>query len=381
MKLENFQSGNYANQGDFSSIVPSPIDVPWTWSDTSLNMLLEKASHEIGGLNAFAELVPNMDIYIKMHIRTEANKSSRIEGTKTSIEEELMRLEDVAPEKRDDHIEVNNYVKALHHGIDRILSDKFPLCLRLIREIHEILMQSSRGENKSPGEFRRSQNWIGGSMPSTAHFVPPSVSDMVVSLGDFEQFINNDKSGIPHLVKAAIIHYQFETIHPFLDGNGRVGRLIIPLYLLSKGVISKPCFYISDYFERNRDLYYAALDKPRKENDLGHWIKFFLSGAIDTAKSAKARFSRAVQVVGELNEKALSIKGRPENVHAILRVFYIEPMLTMNMVSDKTKLPIRTVINIVKELSIKGLLHETTGFSRNKVFILKDYVDAFRVFD
>jgi len=379
MKLENFQSGGYAKQGDFSSFVPASVDVPWEWNDTSLNMLLERASGEIGGLNAFAELVPNIDIFIKMHLRTEANKSSKIEGTKTSVEEDLMRVEDISPEKRDDHIEVSNYVKALQYGIDRVTNDQFPLCLRLIREIHDVLMQSARGEHKAPGEFRRSQNWIGGSMPSTAHYVPPSVPDMQVALADMETFINNDTNNIPHLVKAAIVHYQFETIHPFLDGNGRVGRLIIPLYLLSKGVISKPCFYISDYFERNRELYYNALDKPRRDNDLGHWIKFFLSASIDTAKSAKMKFNNAVHVVQDLNDQALTVKGRIENVRAILNVFYLDPMLGMKDICEKTKLPQATVSVIVNDMRKNGLLEETTGFSRNKAFLLKSYFDAFKI--
>ena len=378
MKLESYLAGEYANQSDFKSFVPTAIDLPWEWSDTSLNMLLERASSEIGGLNAFAELVPNIDIYIKMHIRTEANKSSKIEGTKTSIEEDIMRLEDVSPEKRDDHVEVNNYVHALQHGIDRITNDQFPLCLRLIREIHEVLMQGVRGEHKAPGEFRRTQNWIGGSMPSTAIFVPPSVPDMEVALSDFERFLNNDANSIPHLIKAAIAHYQFETIHPFLDGNGRVGRLIIPLYLLAKGVISKPCFYISDYFERNRELYYSALDKPRKDNDLGHWIRFFLSAAIDTAKSAKNKFNNAVHVVQELKERATNVKGRVENTRAILNVFYLKPILGMKEICEKANLPQRTVSDIVNEMQKNGLLLETTGFSRNKVYMLKDYVDAFK---
>ena len=206
MQLEKFQAGRFVKQGGFSAFAPANIDVPWKWGDTSLNMLLERASCEIGGLNAFAELVPNIDIYIKMHIRTEANKSSKIEGTKTSIEEDLMRVEDVPPEKRGDHVEVQNYVKALQHGIDRIAQDGFPLCLRLIREIHEVLMQGARGEHKSPGEFRRTQNWIGGSMPSTAVYVPPNVPDMHAALADFEKFLNNDDNDIPHLVKAAIAH-------------------------------------------------------------------------------------------------------------------------------------------------------------------------------
>ena len=379
MQLEKFQAGGYAKQNDYSTFVPAPVDIPWEWRDTSLNMLLEKASSEIGGLNAFAELVPNIDIYIKMHIRTEANKSSKIEGTKTSIEEDLMRIEDIAPEKRDDYIEVHNYINALQHGINRITTDDFPLCLRLIREMHEVLMQGVRGEHKAPGEFRRSQNWIGGTMPSTAMYVPPSVPDMNIALSDFEKFLNNDANNIPHLIKAAIAHYQFETIHPFLDGNGRVGRLIIPLYLLNKGVITKPCFYISDYFERNRELYYAALDKPRKENDLGHWIKFFLTAAIDTAKSAKVKFSNAVKVVSELNERANSVKGRIENVRAILNAFYLEPMLGMKEICEKTGLPQRTVSDIVNDMQKNNILTETTGFSRNKVFMLKSYVDAFKI--
>jgi len=379
MKLESYLAGGYANQGDYKSFVPAPINSQWEWSDTSLNMLLERASSEIGGLNAFAELVPNIDIYIKMHIRAEANKSSKIEGTKTSIEEDLMRLEDVSPEKRDDHLEVNNYVHALQHGIDRITNDQFPLCLRLIREIHEVLMQGVRGEQKAPGEFRRSQNWIGGSMPSTAIFVPPSAPDMEIALADFELFLNNDANNIPHLIKAAIAHYQFETIHPFLDGNGRIGRLIIPLYLLSKGVISKPCFYISDYFERNRELYYSALDKPRKDNDLGHWIRFFLSAAIDTAKSAKNKFNNAIYVVQDLNERATNVNGRIENIRTILNAFYLKPILGMKDICEQADLPQATVSNIVNDMHKKGILEETTGFLRNKVYTLKDYVNAFTI--
>jgi Fic family protein len=173
--------------------------------------------------------------------------------------------------------------------------------------------------------------------------------------------------------------YQFETIHPFLDGNGRVGRLIIPLYLLNKGVITKPCFYISDYFERNRELYYAALDKPRKENDLGHWIKFFLTAAIDTAKSAKIKFSNAVKIVNELNEKSSMVKGGIDSVRTILNMFYLEPMLSVNELCEKTGLIKRNVFNIINDMQKQQILTETTGFSRNKVFMLKSYVDAFKI--
>jgi len=202
---------------------------------------------------------------------------------------------------------------------------------------------------------------------------------MQVALADFEAFMNNDANNIPHLVKAAIIHYQFETIHPFLDGNGRIGRLIVPLYLLSKGVISKPCFYISDYFERNRELYYNALDKPRLENDLRHWIKFFLSASIDTAKSAKIKFNNAVHVVQELNERAFTVKGLIENVRAILNLFFLNPMLGMRDICEKAKLPQATVSGIVNDMQRNGLLEETTGFSRNKVYLLRCYFDVFKI--
>lgn len=195
----------------------------------------------------------------------------------------------------------------------------------------------------------------------------------------FEKFLNNDGYNIPHLIKAAIAHYQFETIHPFLDGNGRVGRLIIPFYLLNKGVISKPCFYISDYLERNRELYYAALESPRKNNDLTHWIKFFLTAAIDTAKSAKIKFNNVLNIVGELNGRAPDIKGRPENVRAILNVFYSEPTLSMKEICEKTVLPQATVSAIVNDMHKNKILTEITGFSRNKIFMLKYYVEAFKI--
>ena len=247
MNVNKFKSGSYRNQDDYKTFKPTCINHPWRWSDPEINTLLEKASSELGSLNAFSDLIPNIDIYISMHIRTEANKSNKIEGTKTTVEEDLLPVEDISPEKRDDYQEVQNYINAMHTGIKRIIVDNFPLCNRLIRELHEILLQGVRGEHKTPGEFRKSQNWIGGTRPSNAVYVPPSIIDMPDLMSDFEKFINNDECNVPNLIKIAILHYQFETIHPFLDGNGRIGRLIIPLYLLDKKLLSKPCFYISDF--------------------------------------------------------------------------------------------------------------------------------------
>ena len=379
MRIEKFKSGIYVNQDDYKTFKPTFINEVWEWGDTEINTLLEEASRELGGLNSFSDLIPNIDVYIKMHTKTEANKSSKIEGTKTSIEEDLLRIDDIAPERRDDHEEVQNYIIALNYGIDRIAKDDFPLCNRLICEIHAKLLQGVRGKHKTPGEFRRSQNWIGGTMPSDALYVPPNILDMPDLMSDFEKLINNDEIKVPHLIKIALLHYQFETIHPFLDGNGRIGRLIIPLYLLSKGVLDKPCFYISDYFEKNRDAYYEALNRVRTRNDLRHWIKFFLTASIYTAKTAKAKFKKVVTLVNELNKEVLDIKGKPDNAMRVLDAFYDNPILSSNELQKITKLTQPTVDSAINGMLKKDILREITGYSRNRIYALHRYFDIFAI--
>ncbi|MDD2481568.1 MAG: Fic family protein [Lutispora sp.] len=377
MKVEKFKSGIYIRQNDYSTFKPAYINETWDWEDSEINILLEEASRELGGLNSFADLIPNIDVYIKMHIKTEANKSSKIEGTKTSIEEDFMQIEDVSPEKRNDYEEVQNYIMALNYGIERIVKDDFPLCNRLICEIHEKLMRGVRGKNKTPGEFRKSQNWIGGTKPSDAIYVPPSIIEMPDLMSDFEKFINNDNIRVPHLVKIALLHYQFETIHPFLDGNGRIGRLIIPLYLLSKEILEKPCFYISDFFEKNRTAYYEALDRVRMKNDMRYWIKFFLTASIYTAKTAKSKFKRVVELVNQLNKQVLDIKGRPENTIKMLEAFYDVPMLSGKQLQEITGLTQPTVDSAIKGMLERDMLREITGYSRNRIYSLYKYFDIF----
>lgn len=249
MKLEEYKAGEYKQGNGYKAFLPSNINYNWGWDDTKLDSLLAEANRQIGELNAYSLLLPNVDLYIKMHVKIEANKSSRIEGTKTTIEEDLSELRDINPEKRDDWEEVQNYVKATDYGVARI-SEGFPVCNRLFREIHKILLTGVRGEKKTPGEFRISQNWIGGTMPSTAAYVPPLVEDLSDCLKDLELFINNEDIDTPDLIKIAMIHYQFESIHPFLDGNGRIGRLLIPLYLQSKKYLDNPCLYISTFLKK-----------------------------------------------------------------------------------------------------------------------------------
>ena len=377
MQIEKFVSGSFSNQRGFKSFLPSIINTSWNWTNPEINVLLEQASSELGGLDSFSDLIPNIDVYIQMHIRTEANKSSKIEGTKTSIEEDLMKIEDIAPEKRDDHEEVWNYIDAMNYGISRIQKDDFPLTTRLIREIHRVLMRGVRGEHKTPGEFRTQQNWIGGTMPSNAVFVPPCVDDMHELLSDFEKFIHNDEQQVPHLIKIAIIHYQFETIHPFQDGNGRIGRLIIPLYLLEKKILSKPCFYISDFFEKHRTAYYDALQNVRVNNDLTNWIVFFLRAVIHTAKSAKFKFKNAVQLVGEFEERMLLFAGRPDNNRSILKAFFNDPILTSKQLQDSLPISQPTINKVIRGMLDSDMLEEITGYGRNRIFALMKYLRVF----
>ena len=376
MKLEEYKSGKYVKMNDYKAFIPSKINYNWGWDDTKLDKLLAEANRQIGELNAYSLLIPNVDLYIKMHVKIEANKSSRIEGTRTTVEEDLLDVTDINPEKRDDWEEVQNYVKATNYGIERI-RDGFPVCTRLIREIHEILMQGVRGEYKTPGEFRVSQNWIGGSMPSTAVYVPPPHTEVTECLSDFEKFINNEEIDTPDLIKIAILHYQFESIHPFLDGNGRIGRLLIPLYIQSKGMLEKSCLYISDYIERNKDTYYDMLTRVRTNNDMIGWIKFFLEAVIETSKTAKEKFRNVVKFTMEMDKVIMDLSVKPENARKVLDVLYDEPIISRKKILEKIDIKPTTLNVTVNSLQERGIIQETTGYSRNQVFAFQKYINLF----
>lgn len=376
MKLEEYKSGEYKQGTGYKAFLPSNINYNWGWNDTKLDSLLAEANRQIGELNAYSLLLPNVDLYIKMHVKIEANKSSKIEGTRTTIEEDLSDLQDINPEKRDDWEEVQNYVKATNYGIERI-NDGFPVCNRLIRDIHRILLNGVRGEKKTPGEFRISQNWIGGTMPSTAAYVPPLVEDVADCLKDLELFINNEEIDTPDLIKIAIIHYQFESIHPFLDGNGRIGRLLIPLYLQSKKYLDNPCLYISFFFEKNRDLYYQKLNDVRVKNDIIGWIKFFLEGIIETAKIAKEKFKKVVELTKKIDVQITDLKVKYDNAKKIIDYFYDEPYTSRKKISEALQMPESTVNGVINELKSANIIRETTGYSRNQIFVFSEYVEIF----
>lgn len=376
MKLEEYKSGEYIKMNDYKAFIPSKINYNWGWDDTKLDKLLAEANRQIGELNAYSLLIPNVDLYIKMHVKIEANKSSRIEGTRTTVEEDLLDIIDINPEKRDDWEEVQNYVKAINYGVKRI-SEGFPVCTRLIREIHKILMTGVRGEHKAPGEFRISQNWIGGSMPSTAVYVPPPYTEIDECLSDFEKFINNEKIDTPDLIKIAILHYQFESIHPFLDGNGRIGRLIVPLYIQSKGMLQKSCLYISDYIERNKDTYYDMLTRVRTRNDMIGWIKFFLEAVIETSKIAKEKFRRVVKLTMEMDKIVFELSVRSDNAKKVIDALYNEPVINRKKLCELTNIKESTIKNIINCFLENNIIVETTGYSRNQIFTFKKYTDLF----
>lgn len=376
MKLEDYKSGEYVKMNDYKAFIPSKINYNWGWDDTKLDKLLAEANRQIGELNAYSLLIPNVDLYIKMHVKIEANKSSRIEGTRTTVEEDLLDVTDINPEKRDDWEEVQNYVKATNYGVERI-KEGFPVCTRLIRELHKILMQGVRGEHKTPGEFRTSQNWIGGSMPSNAVYVPPPHTEIAECLTDFEKFINNEEIDTPDLIKIAILHYQFESIHPFLDGNGRIGRLLIPLYIQSKGMLDKSCLYISDYIERNKDIYYDMLTRVRTHNDMIAWIKFFLEAVIETSKTAKEKFRNVVELTMEMDKTIIDLPIKAENAKKVIDVLYNEPVINRKKLCDITKIKEGTIKNIINCLLENNIIVETTGYSRNQIFTFQKYTDLF----
>ena len=256
--MKNFVSGIYKNQGCYKSFSPYHINRQWIIDDMEIMTLLSKADRMLGRLDMYSEHIPNIDLFISMHVIKEATQSSKIEGTQTKIEDALMNEEDVPLDKHNDWAEVHNYINAMNEAINEL--NVLPFSSRLIRKVHNVLMKGVRGEHKTPGEFRHSQNWIGGSTINDALFVLPVWTEIPELISDIENFVHNEDVNIPDLIKIAIIHYQFETIHPFLDGNGRTGRLLITLFLVSQGLLKRPVLYLSDYLERHRSSYYQYLE-------------------------------------------------------------------------------------------------------------------------
>jgi len=374
--MKTFKSGNYINQGTYKSFQPNKINQQWVIDDMEVLNLLSQADRQLGRLDMYSEYIPNIDLFISMHVLKEATQSSKIEGTKTNIEDALLDKEDVNDEKRDDWEEVHNYIEALNSAIKSL--EKLPFSSRLIRETHKILLKGVRGKHKLPGEFRSSQNWIGGASINDATFIPPIHTSVNDYMGDLENFAHNIESFFPDLLKIALIHYQFETIHPFLDGNGRVGRLMITLYLVEKGILKKPILYLSDFFERNRMLYYDNLTKVREKSDLSQWFKFFLVGVIETAKNGINTFDSILKLQKEVEAKLQTLGSRSYNAQLILNNLYQRPIIDAQKVKDLTGLSSPSVYKLIEELEKLEVLTEITGAKRGKIYSFREYTKLFK---
>lgn len=379
VKFEEFQSGAYRQQYQYKSFLPVSINQEWTWEDPRINVLLEQATRALGELNAFARIVPDVDLFIRMHVIKEANTSSRIEGTKTRLDEAVLREEEVQPDRRDDWREVQNYVQALNTAISDL--DRLPLSLRLLRDAHATLMSGVRGEHKTPGEFRHSQNWIGGASVADAAFVPPHHDDLPDLLKDLEAFWHNENIQVPHLIRCALSHYQFETIHPFLDGNGRIGRLLITLYLVSHGLLAKPSLYLSAHMEKHRGAYYDALTAVRVSNDIGQWCRFFLAAVIGTAEAGQQTLRGLLDLRQEFEGKLVTLGRRAENGRELLLHLYEHPTVTVASVMELLGLQFSAANNLVQALVDLGVLKASTGSRRNRLFYFERYLTAFLLDD
>ncbi|MFA9950513.1 Fic family protein [Dentiradicibacter hellwigii] len=375
MKFENFTPGRWQQRLQYKSFEPVPVNHDWAWEDPQINLLLESANRALGELNAFSLIVPDIDLFIAMHVVKEAQTSSRIEGTRTSIDEAVLPEEQITPEKRDDWHEVNNYVEAVNYAIAELHS--LPLSNRLLRQTHTILMRGVRGQHKQPGEFRISQNWIGGSSLADAAFIPPHHDNVPELMGDLEKFWHNEAITLPHLIRVAISHYQFETIHPFLDGNGRIGRLLIPLYLVSNGLLAKPSLYLSDFFERNRGSYYDALTRVRTSGDLIHWVCFFLQGVAETSIKGRETFRKILALRTDAEQRILSLGKRTPNAHTALNLLYSRPIIAAAHLEQALGVSTPTAQALIKDLVRLDILSEITSQKRARLYSFKSYLDLF----
>lgn len=374
--MKNFKAGTYINQGYYKSYQPELINKQLLIDNMEVLQLLSKADRELGRLDMYSNYIPNVDLFISMHVAKEATQSSRIEGTQTNIDDALLDKEDIPLDKRDDWEEVQNYIKAMEWAV--LALDKLPFSARLIREAHKVLLQGVRGEKKQPGEFRTSQNWIGGATINDAVFVPPVHTTVPELMSDIEKFLHNEEIHFPELLKIGLVHYQFETIHPFLDGNGRVGRLLIPLYLVSKGILQKPILYLSDFFEKNRKLYYDNLTLVREKNDLNQWFKFFLVGIIQTAESGIATFDKILQLQKSTEIQLQTLGSRAANAKKVVDYLYKRPIINAEKISEITGISMPTAYKLIVDLERLEILKEITGGQRGRTYVYDKYFQIFR---
>jgi Fic family protein len=372
--MKNFISGVNISRGTYKNFQPNLLCREWVIDNMQVLSLLSKADRFLGRLDMYSEYV-DIDLFIQMHIAKEATQSSKIEGTQTNMEEAFLKKDDIQFEKRDDWEEVQNYILAMNEAVNSLHT--LPFSTRLVRQAHKVLLLGVRGQHKQPGAFRSSQNWIGGATLNDAVFVPPTHTEIANLMSDIEFFANNQSDDIPDLIKIALIHYQFETIHPFLDGNGRTGRLLITLYLVSKGILKRPILYLSDFFERHRTLYYDNLTRVRTHNDLAQWLKFFLTGIKETAQKGVETLNAIMQLKQSVEIQIDKLGKRGADARILLDALYKKPIISpAETVGLINKTP-QTAYNLIADLEREEILKEITGAQRNKLYSFEPYMNLF----
>lgn len=374
--MKSYKSGKYITHKGYKPFLPSFINEDINWSIADLSNLIQEASLYLGKLNTYSELIPDIDFFIKMYATKEATNSNRIEGTRTTFDDAVSPAEQIKPEFRDDWNEVQNYIEAINYSIEKL--KELPVSLRLLKQVHKILLQGVRGEHKAPGEIRKTQNWIGGSSLKDAFYIPPEPNMLPDLLSDLEKFLHNDNLQVPEIIKAGIAHYQFETIHPFLDGNGRTGRLLIILYLINTGLLNKPVLYISDFFEKHRLSYYDSLSMVKKSDDMTQWLKFFLTGIIETSKSSIKTFNEIIKLRKEIETKLSKIGKKAINGKRLTELLYSKPKINAKIVAELLNISVVSANSLLKTFVEVGILEEKTGFNRNRYYVFEDYMKIFR---
>jgi len=363
----------------FKSFIPAPLPPsPSLEIDADLQDLIEKANRALGRLDSISILLPDPNLFLYMFIRKEAVLSSQIEGTQSSLSDLLLFETDGKPETPiEDVKEVSNYIAAMQHGLAR-LKDGFPLSLRLIREIHEILLSGTRGGDKTPGRFRTSQNWVGGSRPGNAIFVPPPPQEIMACMGDLEKFLHDQPVRMPLLIKAGLAHVQFESIHPFLDGNGRVGRLLITFMLCAEEALSEPLLYLSLYFKRNRDAYYDELQRVRKEGTWEKWLRFYLEGVREVSSLATDTARRIVDLFAEDRGKIQLLGRAAPTTFAVHELLKQKAMISVSGAAQNLQVSKPTARAAIERLQKLGMVHEVTGKSWGRLFAYTEYLSILR---